>query len=69
MPLIINGESVPDGLVEQEFEGIKAHYERMGAMSCCERDPEFRGYARENVVARVLINQEAGHSHRQAFEG
>lgn len=60
MPLIINGESVPDGLVEQEFEGIKAHYERMGAMSCCERDPEFRGYARENVVARVLINQEAG---------
>lgn len=59
MPLIINGETVPDELVEREFEGIKAHYERMGAMSCCERDPEFRGYARENVVARVLLNQEA----------
>jgi parvulin-like peptidyl-prolyl isomerase len=59
MPLIINGETVPDELVEREFEGIKAHYERMGAMSCCERDPEFRGYARENVLARVLINQEA----------
>lgn len=60
MSLIINGESVPDGLVEQEFEGIKAHYERLGAMSCCERDPEFRAYARENVVARILLNQEAG---------
>ncbi|MDB6136129.1 MAG: prsA1 [Verrucomicrobiales bacterium] len=59
MPLIINGETVPDELVGREFEGIKAHYERMGAMSCCERDPEFREYARENVVARVLINQEA----------
>ncbi|MES2705675.1 MAG: peptidylprolyl isomerase [Verrucomicrobiota bacterium] len=59
MPLIINGETVPDELVEREFEGIKAHYERMGAMSCCERDPEFRGYARENIVARVLLNQEA----------
>ena len=56
MPLTINGETVPDDLLEQEFEGIKAHYERMGAMSCCSRDEEFRGYARENVIARVLIN-------------
>ncbi len=59
MPLTINGESIPEDLLAQEFEGIKAHYERMGAMSCCERDEEFRGYARENVTARVLINQEA----------
>ncbi len=59
MPLTINGETVPDDLLEQEFEGIKAHYERMGSMSCCGRDEEFRGYARENLSARVLINQEA----------
>lgn len=59
MPLTINGQTVSDALLEQEFEGIKAHYERMGAMSCCERDDEFRGYARENVTARVLINEEA----------
>jgi PPIC-type PPIASE domain len=57
--LTINGETIPDDLLEQEFEGIKAHYERMGAMSCCGRDDEFRAYARENVTARVLINQEA----------
>lgn len=55
----INGEVIPDDLLEQEFETIKAHYERMGAMSCCGRDGEFREYARENVTARVLINQEA----------
>lgn len=59
MPITINGDTIPDDLLEQEFEGIKAHYERMGAMSCCERDEEFRGYARDNVTARVLINQEA----------
>lgn len=59
MPLTINGEPVPDSLLEQEFEGIKAHYERLGAASCCGRDEEFRGYARENVTARLLINQEA----------
>lgn len=59
MPLTINGQSVSDDLLEQEFEGIKAHYERMGAMSCCEREDEFRAYARENVTARALINQEA----------
>jgi parvulin-like peptidyl-prolyl isomerase len=59
MPLTINGQPVSDDLLEQEFEGIKAHYERMGAMSCCERDDEFRAYARENVTARALINQEA----------
>lgn len=57
--LVINGEVIPEDLLEQEFETIKAHYERMGSMSCCGRDEEFRGYARENVTARVLINQEA----------
>jgi parvulin-like peptidyl-prolyl isomerase len=57
--LIINGETIPAALLQEEFEVIKAGYERMGAMSCCERDPEFRGYARENVIARTLLNQEA----------
>jgi peptidyl-prolyl cis-trans isomerase C len=57
--LIINGETIPAELFQEEFDIIKAGYERMGAMSCCERDPEFRDYARENVIARVLLNQEA----------
>lgn len=59
MPLTINAESIPDELLEEEFQAIKSHYERMGAMSCCERDSEFRGYARDNVIARVLLNQAA----------
>lgn len=59
MPLVINGEPIPDSLIEQEFAAIKAHYERLGNVSCCERDGEFRGYAKENVTARVLLAQEA----------
>ena len=38
---------------------IKTYFERLGNVSCCERDPEFRGYARDNVIARVLLAQEA----------
>ncbi|MBP7950669.1 MAG: peptidylprolyl isomerase [Verrucomicrobiales bacterium] len=63
MPLCINDEPIPDALLEEEFQVIKAQHERMGAVSCCERDPEFRDYARENVIARVLLNQEAERRH------
>ena len=41
---------------------IKAYHESLGNVSCCERDPEFRATARDNVVARVLLAQEAGRS-------
>jgi parvulin-like peptidyl-prolyl isomerase len=29
-------------------------------VACCERDPEFRGYAKDNIISRVLLAQEAG---------
>lgn len=59
MPLTINGESIPPEILQEEFQNIKSHYERMARVSCCERDPEFRQYARDNITARVLLNQEA----------
>ncbi len=59
MAIIINGESIPDDLLSDEFQRIKAHYEQMGRVSCCDRDAEFRAYARDNLTARVLISQEA----------
>ncbi len=57
--MTVNGEPISEALITEEFHAIKAHYERMGRVSCCDRDEEFRGYAQHNVVARVLINQEA----------
>ncbi len=59
MAITVNGETVSNDLINEEFSAIKAQYERMGRISCCERDAEFRGYAKDNIVARVLLNQEA----------
>lgn len=61
MALIINGERIDEAVVGQEFSEIKSHYERLGRISCCERDDEFRGYARDNIVGRVLLTQQAKH--------
>ena len=57
--LRVNGEAVAPDLIEGEFRAIKSQAESLGNISCCERDPEFRALARENVLARVLLNQEA----------
>jgi parvulin-like peptidyl-prolyl isomerase len=59
MGLIINGQRVDDALLGAEFAGIKSYHERIGNVSCCERDEEFRGYAKQNIIARVLLTQEA----------
>lgn len=59
MALTVNGETVSNDLINDEFQAIKAQYERMARVSCCERDPEFRGYAKDNIIARILLNQEA----------
>ena len=59
MALLVNGQRIEDVVLDSEFANIKAYYESLGNVSCCERDGEFRGYARENIVARALLNQEA----------
>jgi parvulin-like peptidyl-prolyl isomerase len=59
MPLIVNGRPIDDPILDAEFSQIKSYHERMNNVSCCERDPEFRQTARENVVGRVLLTEEA----------
>lgn len=59
MAYIVNGETIPDELIEEEFESIKEHYQNLGEVVCCDRDEEFWGYARENVVNRALMAQES----------
>ncbi|HET6250754.1 MAG TPA: peptidyl-prolyl cis-trans isomerase [Tepidisphaeraceae bacterium] len=59
MALVINGQRIDDGILQSEFGEIKTYFERLGNVSCCERDEEFRGYARQNIIARVLLAQEA----------
>ncbi len=59
MALIINGETIDDEIIEQEFRTIKGHFERTLQVSCCERDPEFRGMAKDNLSSRAILQQEA----------
>lgn len=59
MALIINGEHIDDEIIEAEFRHIKGHFERTLQVACCERDPEFRGMAKDNIISRALLNQES----------
>lgn len=59
MAFIINGEQVGDEVLEEEFDAIKDHYMSLGEVVCCDRDEEFMGYARNNVINRILLTQES----------
>ena len=59
MPLVVNGEEIPDQLVQEEFGQIKSYYERTTQVSCCDRDDEFLEKARQNLIGRALVTQEA----------
>lgn len=59
MALIINGENIDDEIIEAEFRQIKGHFERTLQVACCERDPEFRGMAKDNLISRALLGQES----------
>lgn len=59
MALIIDHETIDDEVIEGEFRHIKGHYERTLQVACCERDPEFRAMAKDNVTSRALLQHEA----------
>jgi parvulin-like peptidyl-prolyl isomerase len=59
MALIINGETIDDEIIEEEFRTIKGHFERTLQVACCERDPEFRTMAKDNLASRALLQQES----------
>jgi len=59
MALIINHETIDDEVIEGEFRHIKSHFERTLQVACCERDPEFRAMAKDNITSRALLQHEA----------
>lgn len=63
MALIINGENIDDEIIEAEFRQIKGHFERTLQVACCERDPEFRSMAKDNLISRALLSQESRKRH------
>ena len=60
MALIVNGERIEDSAIRQEVERLRPDYERVFAeQSLEERETQLLDWSRENVIERVLINQEA----------
>ena len=60
MALIVNGEKIEDSAIQQEVERLRPDYERVFSdQDPKERKAQLTDWSRENVIERVLINQEA----------
>jgi parvulin-like peptidyl-prolyl isomerase len=60
MALIVNGEKIEDAAIQQEVERLRPDYERVFAdQKAEEREAQLLDWSRENVIEKVLINQEA----------
>ncbi len=60
MALIVNDERIEDSVIEQEVERLRSDYERVFTnQSKEEREAQLLDWSKENVLERVLINQEA----------
>ncbi len=60
MAFVVNGERIEDSAIQQEAERLRPQYERVFAeQDPKEREAQLLDWSRENVIERVLINQEA----------
>ena len=60
MHLIINGEQVHPALIEQEVEAMRPHYQdAFRDQSADEQEKQLHNWAKENVIEKVLLRQEA----------
>ena len=60
MAITVNGEKIEDSTIRQEVERLRPDYERVFSdQNPKEREAQLLDWSRENVIERVLINQEA----------
>jgi parvulin-like peptidyl-prolyl isomerase len=60
MAFIVNGERIEDSRIRQEVERLRPDYERVfSEQDPREREAQLFDWSKENVIERVLINQEA----------
>jgi parvulin-like peptidyl-prolyl isomerase len=60
MAMIVNGEKIEDSAIKQEVERLRPDYERVFSdQDPKEREAQLFDWSKENVIERVLINQEA----------
>ncbi len=60
MAFVVNGEKIEDSVIQQEVERLRPDYERVFAdQNPREKEAQLLDWSRENVIERVLINQDA----------
>jgi parvulin-like peptidyl-prolyl isomerase len=60
MTIIVNGEKIDESAIKQEAERLRPDYERVFTdQEPKEREAQLFDWSKENVIERVLINQEA----------
>ena len=60
MALVVNGEKIEDSQIRQEVERLRPDYEKaFRDQDPKEREAQLLDWSRENVIERVLINQQA----------
>jgi parvulin-like peptidyl-prolyl isomerase len=60
MTLIVNGEHIDDSLIQQEVERLRPDYQRVFKdQKPQQQNKQLYQWSRENVIERVLLNQEA----------
>jgi parvulin-like peptidyl-prolyl isomerase len=60
MALIVNGEKIENSAIQQEVERLRPDYERVFAdQDVEEREAQLLDWSRENVIEKILINQDA----------
>jgi parvulin-like peptidyl-prolyl isomerase len=60
MAFVVNGEKIEDSAIKHEVERLRPDYERVFAdQDPAEREAQLLDWSRENVIERVLIDQEA----------
>ena len=60
MAFMVNGQIIEDQLIEEEIERMRPDYEALFAeKSPDEREHQLNEWARENVIERILLRQEA----------
>jgi parvulin-like peptidyl-prolyl isomerase len=60
MAIVVNGEKIKDSAIRQEVERLRPDYERVFAdQDPKERETQLLDWSKENVVERILINQDA----------
>jgi parvulin-like peptidyl-prolyl isomerase len=60
MTLVVNGEKIEDSQVRQEVERLRPDYEKaFRDQNPKEKEAQLLDWSRENVIERVLINQQA----------